>query len=118
MKIDIQSCDFPFPLSDSLRAYVVSSITIALSHQVENIQRIRVSLSHVNDPRSWSDKCCAIHVELRNTSGLVIENTETDLYAAINCAVNRTKYTLQKRLLTQANSERIHKLSDEVSMVE
>jgi len=118
MKIEIKSCDFPFPISDSLRSYISSSVTIALIQKAEFIQRVLVQLSHVNNSCSWADKCCAIKVELLNGSELVIENTEMDLYAAINRATSRTKYTLRQRLLVQVNNENVYKLNDEIHAVE
>ena len=55
-------------------------------------------LSDVNGPRGGVDKRCGIEVRLKGTSAIAIDDTEADLYVAIDRAAERTGRTLDRRL--------------------
>jgi len=96
MQIDIQSRNFP--LTNTLRGHVERRLGFALSANDEHIQRIVVRLSDINGPRGGSDKCCHIQVILPHLSDVVIEDIETDIYAAIDRAADRAGRTVRRRL--------------------
>lgn len=96
MKIDIQALNFP--LTNSLRSHIERRLKFALSTRDDHIQRIMVRLSDINGPRGGEDKCCHIQVVLPQISDVVIEDTEADLYAAINRAADRAGRTVGRKL--------------------
>ena len=58
-----------------------------------------VRLSDINGPRGGEDKCCHIQVALAHLPDVVIEDTEADLYAAIDRAADRAAHTVGRRLM-------------------
>lgn len=87
-----------FTLTSALRGYVKRRIGFALSTREDHIQRISVRLSDINGPRGGKDKRCHIQVVIPHMADVVIEDTEEDLYAAIDRAVDRAGRTVGRRL--------------------
>lgn len=99
MQMDIQSQGFS--LTEGIRDYVMRRLAYALSHCDTAITRIIVRLSDINGPRGGDDKRCLIEVRLKAASAVVIEDTEGDLYVAIDRAAERAGRTLSRRLARQ-----------------
>ena len=99
MQIDIQARNFQ--LTNALRGHVERRLGFALSTREDHIQRINVRLSDINGPRGGEDKLCHIQVVLPHLADVVIEDTEEDLYAAIDRAADRTGRTVGRRLTRQ-----------------
>lgn len=99
MHIEIQARDFT--LTESLRAYIEQRINFALSSRYDQIKRIRVRLLDINGPRGGSDKRCQVHITLPRSRDIVIEDTQPDLYVAIDRAADRAARTVQRRLARQ-----------------
>ncbi|MDH5183295.1 MAG: HPF/RaiA family ribosome-associated protein [Gammaproteobacteria bacterium] len=104
MHIDIQARNFS--LTDALNGHVIRRLGFALSSKDEHIQRVRVRLSDINGPRGGADKCCHIQVILPHLGDVVIEDTEVDLYAAIDRAADRAGRTVGRRLARLRDRER------------
>lgn len=96
MLIEIQARNFP--LTNALRGHIQRRLDFALSTRYEHIQRILVRLSDTNGPRGGSDKCCHIQITLPRLADVVIEDTESDLYDAINRAADRASRTVARKL--------------------
>mgnify|MGYP001807032328 FL=1 len=99
MQMDIQSQGFS--LTEGIRDYVMKRLAFTLSHGDTAITRIIVRLSDINGPRGGDDKRCLIEVRLKAASAVVIEDTEGDLYMAIDRAAERAGRTLSRRLARQ-----------------
>ena len=99
MQMDIQSQGFS--LTDGIRDYVMKRLGYALAHGDAAITRIIVRLSDINGPRGGDDKRCLIEVRLKAAAAVVIEDTEADLYVAIDRAAERAGRTLTRRLARQ-----------------
>ncbi len=104
MNIDIQARNFP--LTDALRQHIDRRLGFALSSRDDAIQRIRVLLSDINGPRGGADKCCHIQVVIPRLPDVVIEDTEVDLYTAIDRAAERAGRTVGRRLNRQRDRDR------------
>jgi len=61
------------------------------------IQRIVMRLFDINGPRGSVDKHCHIQVVLAGLPDVIIEDTEADMYVAINRATDRAGRTLIRR---------------------
>lgn len=96
MNLKIQAQDFP--LTEGLRQHVATRLAYALNHGPDIVTRVIVRLSDVNGPRGGEDKCCGIEVRLKGAPALVVEDTQTDLYVAIDRAAERTGRTLDRHL--------------------
>ena len=104
MQIEIQARDFS--LTQALRGYVERRLGFALSARYGSIDRIRVRLSDMNGPRGGSDKCCHVNVVLPGQAAVVIEDTESNLYLAIDRAADRASRTVARRLGRQRDRNR------------
>lgn len=96
MQVDIQAQGFA--LTEGLREYVAKRLAYMLSHADEQIMRVIVRLSDINGPRGGPDKRCLVEVRAKQIPSVVIEDTESDLYVAIDRATERTGRTLARRL--------------------
>lgn len=99
MRIIIQSQGFV--MTEALRAYVEQRIRTALGWSVARLRRIAVFLSDINGPRGGIDKRCKIELQLSGGKAVIIEDTEADLYAAIDRAAGRADQTLMRRVRRQ-----------------
>lgn len=99
MQIDIQARSFS--LTDALRSHVQRRIGFSLGTLDEYIRRIVVRLSDVNGPRGGEDKQCRIQIVMERLSDVVIEDTEANMYTAIDRATDRAGRTVGRRLSRQ-----------------
>ena len=99
MQIQIQAQDFP--LTEALVDYVEHTINFVLSSRYEQIRRIGVRLSAVKGSRGRVDKRCRIQVSLPRLRDVVIEESDGDLYVAVERATHRAGRTVNRRLKRQ-----------------
>ena len=99
MQIDIQARNFS--LTEALRSYTERRLRLALTCCGRHIQRLVVRLSDINGPRGGADKRCHLQVVLAGRPDVVIEDTEADLYAAIDRASDRAGRTVVRRIQRQ-----------------
>lgn len=99
MQIVIQARGFD--LSAGLREHVERRLHFALDWAQYHVSRVVVSLSDINGPRGGEDKRCRIRVAMVGAPELAIDDTERDLYVAIDRAVDRVGRTLSRRLARQ-----------------
>lgn len=85
-------------LTSGLHDYIAKRLAYALSHGRDEVTRIVVRLSDVNGPRGGVDKRCAIEIRLKGDSTIAIDDTQVDLYVAIDRAAERTRRTLDRRI--------------------
>jgi putative sigma-54 modulation protein len=96
MQLDIQTNGFS--LTDGIRNHVSRRMQFALDRNDGHIMRVKVSLADINGPRGGVDKRCQISLALAGHNNILIEDTEADLYVAIDRASDRCARTLTRRL--------------------
>ncbi len=96
MQIDIQARQFS--LTDALHSYAKRRLLSALTCCDDFIQRVVMRLSDINGPRGGTDKHCHLQVVLRGLPDVVIEDTETDMYLAIDRATDRAGRTVVRKI--------------------
>lgn len=116
MQINIQARNFP--LTDALRSHVERRLGFALSSRDDHIQRITVRLSDINGPRGGADKRCHIQVVISQLADVVIEDTELDIYTAIDRAADRASRTLDRRLSRHRDNQRSIRLPNKIATPE
>ena len=99
MKIDIQARHFS--LTEALHKHAERRLHIALTCCDEHIVKVIMRLSDINGPRGGSDKHCHLQIVLAGLPDVVIEDTELDLYVAINRASERAGRTLIRKVNRQ-----------------
>lgn len=105
MQINIQARNFK--LTSAIRDYVTRRLGFAFSTRDEHIQQIKVRLSDINGPRGGADKRCHIQVVIPHLTDVVIEDTEVDLYVAIDRAVDRAGRTVGRKLSRHRDRYRV-----------
>lgn len=83
-------------LTEGLRAYVHRRMKTSVGWALT--RRLAVWLSDINGPRGGRDKRCKIQISLDHGKTVVIENTEEDLYVAIDRAADRADRALARQL--------------------
>ena len=96
MQIDIQARQFS--LTDALRSHAERRLRFALTCCDDHIQRVAMRLSDINGPRGGADKRCYLQVVMAGLPDVVIEDTEADLYVAIDRATDRAGRTLVRKI--------------------
>jgi putative sigma-54 modulation protein len=94
MRIEIQARGFH--LTDGLREHAERRLKFALSWI--GVRAVRVCLFDVNGPRGGSDKRCRIQLPMPGAPNVVVEDSESDLYLAIDRAADRAERTVARRL--------------------
>ena len=102
-----------FPLTQGLREHIERRIRFALDWANYHVRKVNVRLSDSNGPRGGEGKRCHIQVALPGVADVVIEDTETDLYIAIDRAADRAGRTLARRV--ERNREHPHDSPCDVS---
>jgi putative sigma-54 modulation protein len=96
MQIVIQARGFD--LTAALRQHIERRLHFALDWAHDHVSRVSVLLSDLNGPRGGEDKCCRVQIARPGVAEVVIEDTETDIYVAIDRAVDRAARTLARRV--------------------
>lgn len=104
MQIDIQSRKFS--LTRALREHVERRMRFISGDRYDNIRRVLVRLSDTNGPRGGKDKCCLIQLKLSGQPDVVIADTRSNLYAAIDRATARVGQAVARRLTRQQHKKR------------
>ena len=108
MQIDIQARGFK--LTEGLREYVERRLSFVFASTRRSVRRISVRLSDENGPRGGDDMRCRMQVSLAAAPSVVIEDTETSLYVAIDRAADRIGRAVARRLERARKSRRISRL--------
>ena len=96
MQIDVQALGFE--LTPALRTHTERRLHFALGRSNSQVSRLWVRLSDLNGPRGGEDKRCHVRITLIGAPEVVIEDTEADLYVAIDRAADRAGRTVARRL--------------------
>jgi len=104
MQIEIQARNFS--MTRAMRTHIERRLGFALSTCYRHVKRILVRLSDVNGPRGGNDKRCHLVVTLPGQA-VVVENTEADLYVAINRAASRAGRTVMRQLRRRRRINRV-----------
>lgn len=96
MHIDMQSQDFA--LTDALRGHAERRLAFSLGRSADQVGRVAVVLADINGPRGGIDKRCRIRVKLSPALEVVVEDTQPDMYAAIDRAAERIGRAVARNL--------------------
>ena len=105
MEIEIQAQGFA--ATGALRAYVAKRLAAALGPFKRHVRRVVARLGDENGPRGGYDKTCRIGVSVGGAPDVFAADTRPDLYAAIDCAVDRIAAALSRRLHRRRDLRRI-----------
>jgi|SRR5579872_69202 len=93
-------------LANMLRNYADRRLRFALSRFGDRVERVLVTVSESTDTERTSEKHCSIRVDLTPFGQVFAEETDPDVYAAIDRAAGRVGRLLASRL--ERNTEMPH----------
>ena len=99
MKIDIRA--HGFELTAGLRDHAERRLHFVLDWARHDVSKVILRFTDINGPRGGNDKRCQLRIPMTRTREVVIEDTSTDLYVAIDRAIDRAGRTLERRLSRQ-----------------
>ncbi len=88
-----------FVITEALRAHIARRMQFDRCPMGNQIRNATIRLSDVNGPKGGNDKRCTIELQLPGKPILYVADTEADLYAAIDRAVERCKRSLARQAL-------------------
>lgn len=93
-------------LTPSLHEYIERRIRFALDWATQHVRKLSVNLVDLNGPRGGEDKCCRIRLGISGASDIVIEDTQVDVFIAIDRAADRAGRTLARQMARQRQRRR------------
>jgi putative sigma-54 modulation protein len=96
MRINIQARGFE--LTDGLRQHTERRLQFAIDWAGDEVRTVKVRFSDINGPRGGNDKRCSIQIPIAGQRDVMVEDTEADLYVAIDRAADRIERTLARKL--------------------
>ena len=94
--IDVQARNFT--LTDAIENHTRSKLESMLHHYGDRILKVTIHMSDDNGPKGGIDKHCHIHVDMKKMPTVVIEDSEENLYAAIDLATHRAERAVRKSI--------------------
>jgi ribosomal subunit interface protein len=82
----------------ALREHATRRLLFALSRFAPRLRRIEVRLDDINGPRGGVDKRCRVAIGVRAGAALVVEQVDSDMYAAIARAADRAGRAVDRSL--------------------
>ena len=96
MQIDIQTRGFS--LTNALLGYSQRRVLGAMAYISGHVNRVVIRLSDINGPRGGADKCCHVQVALAGMPDVIVEDTEINMYTAIDRAIDRARRTAVRKV--------------------
>ncbi len=82
----------------TFEAYTERRLRFALGRFGTRIRQIMVRIADLNGPRGGVDKQCRITVDVRPFGTVILEETDADLYRAIDRAAHRVSQSVRREL--------------------
>ena len=95
-----------FPVTEAIRRHIERRLDFLARPQFQQVRRVLVRMSDINGPRGGDDKQCQINVSLPGQTSIVIAETRSDLYRAIDRAAHRVSHTVNRKLGRLHNRKR------------
>ncbi len=87
-----------FSMTEALQNYVKRRLNFSFANKNEQINKIMMRLSDINGPRGGTDKRCHLQIILNGIPDVVVEDTQTDMYSAIDRACERASRTVTRKI--------------------
>lgn len=96
MQIDVRGQNFD--LTPALESYVERRFVAALGRFGQRVPRLTVRLSDENALKGGVDKHCRVELTIPRLPGLVVDERQADLYAAIDAAADRSARAVSRAI--------------------
>lgn len=102
MKIDIRTRGFA--LTDAIRDHVERRLRFALARADAYVRQVTVHLADIEGSRGGIEKRCRVRVRLKPGVDLLVEDTEAELYAAVDRAADRVGRSVVRRVTSRGSA--------------
>jgi ribosomal subunit interface protein len=85
-------------MNEALRAHVERRLSFALGRFGDRVGRVMVRFSDINGHRGGVDKRCQIDVDLLLVRGVRAEDTDADLFIAVDRAADRAARSIARAM--------------------
>lgn len=97
MRLDIRGLNLD--LTDAILGHVRDRLRAALDPFAGRVGGVMVRVNDVNGPRGGAaDKRCHLEVNLDGLGTVVVEQSDADLYAAVDRAAARLRQTIRRQM--------------------
>ncbi len=96
MRVDIQANGFK--LTEGLLQHTQNRLACDLNWARDHVSRVTVRLSDINGPRGGEDMRAMVQISIPGKQDVVVEDTRSDLYIAIDRAVERAGQAVARRV--------------------
>ncbi|MEQ9453317.1 MAG: HPF/RaiA family ribosome-associated protein [Phycisphaeraceae bacterium] len=84
--------------SETLKNHVQNRISTALERFGKRVGKVIVRLSDLNGPRGGQDMYCQMQVDVLGCGLLIVEQTDADVYHAVDQAADRIKRNVKRAI--------------------
>jgi ribosome hibernation promoting factor len=85
-------------VAETLRRYAEHRFRFALRRFSHRVRRLRIYIADLNGPRGGVDKQCRILAEVAPSGSLVLKETDTHVYEAMDRAADRLRRCVRRDL--------------------
>lgn len=96
MQIAIHANDFK--MTEGIRDHIDRKLRFALERIRLHVKSVSIRLGDVNGPKGGRDKRCLLTVSLTNTQEVVVDDTQADMYQAIDSALRRLSRVAKRKI--------------------
>ena len=104
MKIHVRSKQVE--VDKTVRAHIKRRLQFSLGRLSQRILRVTVQIVDLNGPRGGEDKACRIEARLLPTGSIFVEDTDADIYAAVDRAADRAARSMSRFIKRARDLER------------
>ena len=101
MIVNIQS--HQVELDKAIEAHIRRKLTLALSRMEQNITAISIHLTDVINQKGCPETHCYIQISIIDLPDIIIEDTQTDLYFAIDRVIQKASHSLARKFMLIGN---------------
>ena len=104
MVFDVRATNFG--LDAGVREYIQRRMAMSLDRYEHRIDRLEVVLTNLHGRNHVRELQCSARVHLPHTPDVVIEQTDSDLIAAVDVTASRLKRTVRRAINRQREQKR------------
>lgn len=94
MNLDVRSVNVP--VSRAVEGHVERRLSTSLRRFFGRVENVTVKLMDLNGPRGGMDKRVRVAVGIAGAPQVVVQESSTDLYQAIDAAASRAKHAVAR----------------------
>ncbi len=102
--MQIQIHTHQFDLTDAVKEYIEQRAAFALGWNPDGLLKINLRFADGNGSRGGLDKSCQVILRFKGKKDLVVEDIQTDLYLAIDRALERASRSVARQLKSENSS--------------